>query len=504
MSQPSAPSSAAPATGPGTSLFPPLSAKDIILMLVAAAIVIAFFVLPPIEPLTEVGMRGGGRLHRHGCCSSPWWDTTWPSILSLALFALTRVMSMNDIISASFGNWVVLFMLLNFVLADLLNNTGFINRLLAFFLSRKLVQKGPWHLTFVLVTAALILGLFMVATAMVVFFLGFAKKLFAEAGYERTERYPRLLSMALVFAISIAQTMTPFSHFLVIYGLDLYSQVTGENAGHGHLYALRRPGGAGAVPRHAGGAALLLQTRSGETAPSGHRLPDGEDPGPWSAGKKITVITFFTLILFWILPEILTLVAPHWTLGHRLQDLGVTFYLVLALAFLGVIRANGQPVLSYYYSFRRGVNLKIIFLGTACILMGNMVTNDQVGLNQLILQTIEPLVSGLSPLLLQLLLVAMCVVLTNFTSNLTALLLILGVGLSMAQGGYISPIAVTVALTYTSGSAFILPASSHLIGMLYGDEYADGRTTLKYGVVLAVASILISTFLGWPLVALLS
>ena len=502
MSQPSAPSSAAPATGPGTSLFPPLSAKDIILMLVAAAIVIAFFVLPPIEPLTEVGMRVVGVFIATVLLISL-VDTTWPSILSLALFALTGVMSMNDIISASFGNWVVLFMLLNFVLADLLNNTGFINRLLAFFLSRKLVQKGPWHLTFVLVTAALILGLFMEATAMVVFFLGFAKKLFAEAGYERTERYPRLLSMALVFAISIAQTMTPFSHFLVIYGLDLYSQVTGKTLGMA-TYMLY------AVPVGLVLFLVMLVVLRYCSKPDLEKLRHldiaslTEKTRPMERREKITVITFFTLILFWILPEILTLVAPHWTLGHRLQDLGVTFYLVLALAFLGVIRANGQPVLSYYYSFRRGVNLKIIFLGTACILMGNMVTNDQVGLNQLILQTIEPLVSGLSPLLLQLLLVAMCVVLTNFTSNLTALLLILGVGLSMAQGGYISPIAVTVALTYTSGSAFILPASSHLIGMLYGDEYADGRTTLKYGVVLAVASILISTFLGWPLVALLS
>ena len=341
---------ASPATAPAptaTTGFPPLSAKDVILMLLAAGIVIAFFVLPPIEPLTQVGMRVVGVFIATVLLISL-VDTTWPSILSLALFALTGVMSLNDIISVSFGNWCILFMVLSFVLADLLNNTGFINRLLAFFLSRKLVQKGPWHLTFVLVTVALIMGLLMDPTALVVFFLGFAKKLFAAAGYEKSDRYPRILSMALVFAVSIAQTMTPFSHFLVIYGLDLYSQVTGKTLGMA-TYMLY------AVPAGLVLFLVMLLVLRYCSKPDLEKLRHldisslVEKTKPMERREKITVITFFTLIVFWILPEVLTLVAPQFALGHRLQDLGVTFYLIVALAFLGIIRAGGQPVLSWYY-----------------------------------------------------------------------------------------------------------------------------------------------------------
>ena len=476
--------------------------KDVGITIISVLIMIFFSMSPPIEPLTAIGMRVVGVFIATVILISL-VDTAWPAILSLALFALTGVMTMNEIIAASFGNWVVMFMLLNFVLADLLNNVGFINRLLAFFLSRRIVQKGPWHLTFVLLSAALVMGLFMEATAMVVFFLGFSKKLFAEAGYEKDEAYPHILSMGLVFAISIAQTMTPFSHFLVIYGLDLYSQMTGNTLGMA-TYMLY------AVPIGIILFITMLVMFRFIAKPDVSKIKNlkvsalVEKTQPMQKREFIAVSAFVILIAFWIFPEVITLIAPDFAFGQYLKGLGVTFYLIVTIALLAVVPADGEPVLSLYYSFRRGVNLKVIFLATACILMGNMVTNDKVGLNQLILNTVEPMVSGLSPLILMLILVAMVVILTNLTSNLTALLLILGVGLSMAQGGLISPIAVTLALTYTSGSAFILPASSHLIGMLYGDEYANSSTTFKYGFLLFMASIVISTFIGWPLFMLVS
>lgn len=113
--------------------------------------------MPPIAPLTDIGMDVLGVFIGTLLLLSL-VDTTWPAILSIPLFAMTGVMTLNEAIAASFGNWVIMFIIMSSLLAYALNDVGFIERLLNFFLSRKFVQKSSWHFTFSLLASALING----------------------------------------------------------------------------------------------------------------------------------------------------------------------------------------------------------------------------------------------------------------------------------------------------------------------------------------------------------
>lgn len=217
--------------------------------------------------------------------------------------------------------------------------------------------------------------------------------------------------------------------------------------------------------------------------------------------EKITVITFFSTVVMWILPAVLSMVAPNFILSIVLNKFGITFWAILAVVLLAVVKVDGKSVLDLKTAFTDGVNWNVIFLVAACVLMGAVVTNEAVGLNQFILMVIEPITNKLPPLLLVLFLVALTAFLTNFTSNMTAMVLMLGVGLSLTS---IEPFSITLAIIVVSDFAFIVPSSSNLIGMLYGDEYSNGRTIFKYGSILAIIGVFIVALIGYPFSLLLN
>lgn len=339
-------------------------------------------------------------------------------------------------------------------------------------------------------------------TALIIFFLGFARKLFDELGYKKSDGYTQMLTMALVFTISIAQTMTPFSHFLVIYGLDFYHQATGETISMITYMKYVIPIGILTF------IAMLIILRL-FFKPDMSKIESFDltkvlaKSKPMDLREKITVGVFFATVLMWVLPEILAVIAPNFALGTMLGKHGITLWAMLAIALLAVLHVDGKPVLELKIAFKEGVDFNVLFLATACILMGSVVTDDKVGLGQLILNVVEPITGGLPIFLQMLFLIGLTVLLTNLTSNLTALMLMLGVGLTLAaETTGLSGVAITLGVTYVAGSAFMLPASSHLIGMLYGNEYSKGGLIFKYGSMLAVSSVLIAT-LGYPLSSIL-
>lgn len=220
---------------------------------------------------------------------------------------------------------------------------------------------------------------------------------------------------------------------------------------------------------------------------------------PMSKREKITVITFFGTVIMWILPAILSMLAPHFALSIVLGRFSVTFWAILAVTLLAAVQVDGKPILDLKTALTEGVNWNVIFLVASCVLMGAVVTNEAVGLNQFILTVIEPVTKALPPSLMMLFLAGLTGFLTNFTSNMTAMVLMLSVGLSLASGtGAIEPFAATLAIIIVSDFAFIVPSSSNLIGMLYGDEYSSGNVIFKYGSILAIIGIFIVALIGYP------
>lgn len=467
------------------------------------AVMLIFVLLPPIEPITAIGMDVLGVFIGTVLLLSL-VDTVWPSLLCIPLFALTGVMTINEAIIGSIGSWVTMFVIMSFILTYALNSTGFTSRLTAWFMSRKFVNKSPWTFTVSLITLGLIVGLFLDPVPVTAFFMVFSNKIFKELGYKKTDRYPHMVTMALAFSINIAGGMTPISHPLAILGMGIYQNAVGEPIS---LLTYMMYGVPTGLLIFAG---LLIVLRV-FFKPDMSKFENFDvknvldEVKPMEIKEKITVIAFFSVVLFWILPGILTIISPGTAFGGFLSKMGATFPAIIAVVLLAVLQVNNEPVLNLKKAFTEGMSWGVIFLVGAAILLGGAVTKETVGLTAFIVENIVPVTEVLPTYLAVLLIVGISSVMTNFSSNVTTVVLMTGVGISIALGSdNLNVFAIAMATTLTGALAYMVPASFASIAVLYGEEYSDGNTIFKYGAIAVVITTLVVSFIGYPLAVLLS
>ena len=123
-----------------------MPASLLIKILVCLAVIAAFWVAPPVAPLTAVGMRVIG-IFIGVILMLSIVDTVWPAMLAIVLLGQSGVCTVNEAIAGSIGNWIIYFVLMSFIMTHALNESGFTDRLVAKFMSIKLVSKSPWIFT---------------------------------------------------------------------------------------------------------------------------------------------------------------------------------------------------------------------------------------------------------------------------------------------------------------------------------------------------------------------
>ncbi len=478
--------------------------KTTIYTIIAFAIMLLFAVIPPVAPLTDVGMMALGVFIGTVILISL-VDTTWPAILCIPLFALTGVTPMNDLVKGSLGSWVTMFVLMSFILTYALNETGFTNRLTMWFMSRKFVNRSPWIFTVSLITLGLLVGLVLDPVPVTAFFMNFSNKVFQELGYKKEDKYPHIVTMALAFSINIAGGMTPISHPLAILGMNIYKKATGNELSLLQYILYAFPTGLIIF------ICLLIMLRL-FAKPDMSKFKDFDinkiltEVKPMTNRERITVATFFIVVILWLLPGVLGMIMPGTIVQKTLQTLGPVFPAISAVAILAILRADNAPVLDLKKALKEGFSWGVIFLVAAAVLLGDVITQKNVGMTEFVQQNIMPVTNNLSPIMIVLFLVFLTSLLTNFTSNVTTITLMTNVAMLLTVGATngVSPVGIALSTTITGALAYMVPASFASIAVLYGNEYSHGPTTFKYGFFTVLITTMIVTFVGYPLAMMIA
>ena len=90
-----------------------------------------------------------------------------------------------------------------------LNESGFTDRLVAKFMSMKLVSKSPWIFTISLGVLGMLLGCFMDQVPATAFMLAFVSRIYKELGYTGKDSYPHVANILTVFGVNVGGAMTP-------------------------------------------------------------------------------------------------------------------------------------------------------------------------------------------------------------------------------------------------------------------------------------------------------
>ena len=172
---------------------------------------LVFLLPPPFAPLTPLGMKVVGIF----LFTIIWWVTVgtgYPSILCLVLFAMTGVMTPNTLFAASWGHWLILFLLGIYGLSEGLRVTGFSRRFALWFVTRPFVAGRPWMLVAMFLLACFLMGSVMTSVATCVVFMAIAEPMLEAIGYKRGDKFAAMLMMGIAWAATACSVMTPIAH----------------------------------------------------------------------------------------------------------------------------------------------------------------------------------------------------------------------------------------------------------------------------------------------------
>lgn len=269
-------------------------------VLIGLTIMVLFWILPPVAPLTSAGMKVIGLFVMviYFCIFN---EFAWPGILTVAamsfilqeIYPSTLGNAFYRTIELSWGYWIIPFMIANLFITFALTKAGFMRRLAVWIISIKIAKRSPWAFTFTIIFTSLFLGLWFDPNATVVFSLGFAKEIFTRLGFKKGDSWPSIVIIGIAFSISISFGMTPISHALPILALGVYQNMTGASINFVTYMSMGIPIGAACF------AGLLVFLRF-FTKPDMSKIKEAdlnkvisEHPEPMTKSERLTV--FITL-----------------------------------------------------------------------------------------------------------------------------------------------------------------------------------------------------------------
>ncbi|MBQ9238903.1 MAG: anion permease [Treponema sp.] len=470
----------------------------IITTVICFAVILAFWFIPPAPPMTVIGMRVLGVFIGTILLLSL-VDTVWPAVLAIVLLSRTGVTSLNGAIGGTMGSWIVFFVLMSFVMTHALNESGFTDRLVARFMSMRLVSKSPWTFTVAMAVIGLILASFIDQIPATAFMLMFSRRVYQELGYTEQDAYPHVANIMVVYGVIIGGLMTPISHSLAILGMAIYEGATGVPISLFTYLVVGVPTGLVLF------VALTLIMRFA-AHPDMSRFKDFDvqkvlaHRGPMQVKELITVIVFFGTVIMWMLPGVAGMFTDAPWVG-TINSYGITFWAICAVVVMSIISTNEKPIIDLKDIVNHHVNWGILIFISIGVFLGSAMANDATGIPVFITEKITPVLDRVSPLVVVLIITMVSVFLTNFASNVLTITVMttVGVSIGLASGGRINPAAIALCTSMAGAAAYLLPSSFGCIAMLHGDEYSNSKKVYLYGLIMCIVSPVIIGLIGYNL-----
>lgn len=464
---------------------------------------IVFLLLPPIEPLTPLGMKVAGIF----LFTMVWWATVnigYPSLLCLILLAVTGAMTPKAVFAASLGNWLVPFLVGVMGLAGGLRASGFSRHFAVWFMSLPLTAGRPWMLITMLLLACSLLGMFMSLTANCIIFMAIAASMLEEMGYKKGDRFAAMVMLGIAWVSTASFVMTPIASAGNLLTIGWIQRDSGYSVTFLQWFLWGIPMGLLVflvlllvfryvvrpdVSRFADmGATYILKTKN--------------DIGGMKTEGKIAAGVLLAVILSWLLPDLTHTALPE--VSAYLSNTGRAIPPLLGACLLCIIKVKKQPVLQFDQWMREHTDWGTIMLAAAIAVIGETIGDAQTGIPQLLTNLFKPLALGAPLYIFVLLSLSWVILQTNIMSNLVSLTLVYTVMVPIAAtAGVGNPAALGVGIAAASNLAFALPSATTSTALVVSSGWVSVPFLARYGVFLIIPMILLFTFVGYPYACLI-
>lgn len=426
----------------------------------------------------------------------------WPSLLCIAALAFVPSLGMNQVLKDSFGNATFTFLMFTFMCTYALSQTGFVRRCALAFVTSKIAKKGPWLFAFLFFLSVIFIGSFMSPTVLFFIYLPILEEIYKVLELKKGDKFAAMLMIGLVTCTSLSSGMTPIAHVFPVLAIGVFETVTGLAINYGHYMAFAIPSGLIIF------ALMMLMFRfimkpSTNTLANlkGNKLEILKKDIPKSNIREKLILSIFILVvLLWVSPAIIEPLLPD--VSAFINKFGSAMPPLLGVIILAIVRIDNKPLLGINEALTKGVSWPALIMSASTLALGAAMTNKTIGLTTYISSSIAPVTDNLTPILLILLFVVWAAIQSNLSSHMVTAQLVstIAVPVFLATAGLnAAAIAATIGMVASLGSS--TPPSMPYVAVAGASGWTSAIDLIKYGVIMMIATILIASFIGYPLAA---
>lgn len=466
--------------------------------IIGLAIMLFFGNIPAPAPMTHLGMVVLGQFLG---LIFLWTfvDMVWPTFAAISLFGFIakdvypNSFSLAGVYEAgaqSIGSWVVVIVISLLIFNEALVETGIIRRIAFWFLTRKSAKKSPWGFTLMFLLSGFIVGLFMDVVPAQVFMLALAKEIFTQLGTKEDDKWTKVITIGLTFTVVITFAITPICHTLPILFMGIYSAIAQAPVNWLSYMLIALPVGIITWIVFYLFARYAIKPDMSKLKNIDFNLIEQARPKAMSKREKAVIVLGSLLVISWILPGFLSILAPAAALTGWLSSITMLTPLLVVIVIMAVVRIEGRPLLDIASAASKASWSVVLFLA-GIMLIASAMGETPTGIPDWTLSVLGPMVQGMSPFALVAFMAVVSVILTNFANNVPVgiVLITVGVPLSLQMG--INPFVTAVAVSVGSNLAFCIPPSFVPVGICYADPFGGAKYTFRWGLITMVVSCIV-------------
>lgn len=432
-------------------------------IIITAVLMFGVAFLPAPEPITPVGMQMLGIFLGliYGWSAS---SLIWPSFMGMLALLLTNCVSLKTFLSLSFANETVVFILFIFIFTTAVDKEGVTSFLANWCMSRKILLGRPWILSFGLLLGAALTGAVANMFAAIFIFWGILYEICKQVDIKPYEKYPTLMVLGIALSSIIGSCMLPYrSGPLIILGA--YQSLTGKSVDFLAFMLFVIPLVLLTIIFYLAICRFVFRV---DISALKSVTVDFIKPEELVMTKRQKGVLVFlgSFILLAIMPSLLPKTIFVAVLLNRIGTIGIMIMLLMIMLW---VKVDGEPLANIQDLASKGMIWDMIFLFAIIFPLSGLLMGDDTGIKLFMVQTLQPLFSGISPLFFMISVLLVPTIITNFANNIVVAMIFIQIICSLAEPLGINDTPIIMTLMICINLAFYTPAASAPAAMVFGN-----------------------------------
>ena len=415
-------------------------------------------------------------------------NTHWTSLLLLGMLVMTRVMEPDDVWRGSIGHFAVITLIVFMLLNQSLKENGVIDKIASWFITRKFVYGRPYVFLAMFFASNLVVGMFMENLSLAIIYIGIGSALCEKIGVKKGDSLYTCIMLGIFWGNCVLSIASPIAKALPNILIGVVDRQLGIPITYAQWFAVGVPF---AIIMFAVLMVCVRIFKPDVTALKNFDLDNfrRNDP-PLDLRGKIAAIVMALVVLAILLPETFLAAGVFKAFAGYLADIGVVVPAILATALLCLIRVRGKAVMNMPEAAKSVPLHVLIFTGTVCV-MSIPISAEATGITAWLGNGLQPLIAGMSPLAVIVVLIVGVLIMTNFVSTVVTMILFFNIGVALLAAGEMNMAAFAIVIALTSSMGVCTPSASLTAPMFFGPEHITMRNSIKCNVIFVVLSFLV-------------